>query len=281
MLNDGVHNKFVKVGNATLYAGEIVTLDELRTLPDPERLGPKHYPMRFDMLIDSLHKALSTRGMGIKEQVIGLAKKRQRMVLALNIDSDMNRPDFGMHIGMFSSTDQGWANKLAFGTNVFVCANIGLSAEYVFRRKSTVYAIRDIPKLMNHGISKYVNHFSNEAKYLEQWMEVPISENQAKIFCWDALSNKVVNDARHMFKNVWPRFLKPDYEEHRPGTVFSLMNAFTGAQKERGGNPARVTKDSVNLMGFLKQRFPVDKDKEKEVLNINAMGGVDIVTNML
>lgn len=262
------HRERVCVGNATLYAGELVDIDDLRSLPDPEPIGPNHHPLRFDNLMDCLHDKLAVRGLGIKQEVIGLANERQRLVSALEIDSPENRAEFGMHIGLFSSTDQFIANKLAFGTEVFACTNTALSAEFLLSRKSTRRAFEDLPRLMENGIGRYIAHFTDEAKYIENWMETGLADEDAKLFCWDTLENKIIRDPRFMFNEVWPRVMRPEFEEHRRGTVYALMNAFTGAQKAKGGAVQRVIKDSVNVMGFLKQRFPIAGTEIEDISDI-------------
>jgi len=58
---------------------------------------------------------------------------------------------------------------------------------------------------------------------------------------------------KHLARSVHDLYFKPNYEEIRPRTVWSLSNAFTSAFKEL--DPIPQFKATAKLGGFLEARF--------------------------
>ena len=113
-----------------------VALAELEAMPDPAALGPRHLPLRHDVLVQTIRAEAGRRGFGIAKgsnhrspgaSLFGVLDFR----CAFDADS-------GFALGFRSSQDQSLALRGVAGARVFVCDNLALAgSSFAFRRKHT------------------------------------------------------------------------------------------------------------------------------------------------
>jgi hypothetical protein len=126
-----------KIGESRLVAhcgGNIVGYNDLQALPNPEPLGTRHAPQRFDAVVDLVARNLSRLGFAIADSAFALNKKATQMhgLLECRFD-DAAATIFGLRY----STDQSFPLSVASGERLFVCDNLAFYGAKSITLRST------------------------------------------------------------------------------------------------------------------------------------------------
>jgi len=242
-----------------------VSRHDIVGLPSPDSMGPRHYPIRHDLLLDIVDETLKRRDLHVKEQNFYVSHKGKCMYSSYILNGGTERDGFSMAMAVVGAQDQSSSARMLFGTNIFICSNGMFTGEITLSRKNTRFAPRDLPKLTDRGVNRFVHHYEKDAAYLEAWKEMPVSREQEKALLFDVLVSGLLPRA-HIFNTVYPRVLSPEFAEHRAGTVYALQNAFTESHKERlDRNPFKASQELMELDGMMKSRFRVEQAEAIEI----------------
>jgi len=255
---------------------EAITLDQLRALPNPQRMTETHYPIRHDLLIDTVKEALAPAGYKIHREEYSLqyneADRAQPAVWptegkewnASNATAEVPgaRPNdnfFGIMefksesseisrvAGIRNSGTKKFLAQLGCGERVFVCDNLCFSAQIIVGRKHTRFIERDLEKLTGNAI----HELGAEFQYAEQRVEVYKERELTRMEVHDVMMQTMRSGGCPTSKlQSWVNeFKTPTFEEFAGRSAWSLKNAFTELAK--GFNHRDMTKRTGILTGVL------------------------------
>ena len=245
---------------------ESVTLDELRSLPEPTPLSPTHFPIRHDKLVSTVKNQLIPAGYDIVREEYSL---RQR---------DGHDDMFG--IFEFASQDKTVSNVAAIrnsgsmhflaqigcGERVFVCDNMSFSAQIVVGRKHTRHIERDLPRLAGQAIAKLSAEFDTSAKRLEVYRECELSRAEVHDVMMRSMSMRSHGCPASQLKTWLDEYDHPRHDEFAGSSAWSVKNAFTEVAKR--WNFAQVQSRTAVLTGILDQ--VVDLPAKIEAMTVDA-----------
>jgi len=124
--------------------GELITLDDLRTVPVPERTRT-HVPLPHIELVDMVKYALGFYGHEVIEEHHAIHGERYFGLMTLKSEYG----DYTDTVGLRNSHDRTFPIGIALGSCVFVCSNLSFMGDHVIRRKHTANSKRDLPGLVS------------------------------------------------------------------------------------------------------------------------------------
>ena len=194
--------------------GVRVSLSDLERLPDPQKLGERHAPMRHDVMVRGMLEALETIGLEATKTDLCLdnsehgaysrrkteyPKDRLFGTFDLAPIPGRERPDWlpeaqvserGLAVGFRHSNDQAFAMSAVAGSRIFVCDNLAMSGEAVlFNRKHTIGNVTHrFKEILAEGCDKLAKEFTTLAEQIARLQTTGLSEEQAKAFLIDAFA---------------------------------------------------------------------------------------------
>jgi hypothetical protein len=207
-----------------------VSLDQLRHLPVPEAMGPRHRPIPHHILVDTIVDQVTDRGWTVAKQQLATARKG-RMLFGL---MDLRGPDttegLGTTFGFRSSTNQSFAIRGVAGARVFVCDNLALSGqEFVMNHKLTTRL--NLPFLISKALNKFIDQSKTLMEDIEKMKRILLTDSTAKIRLFNLFNSGAM--PIHLFDDVAQLYFKPQ-DEHpdcQPRSAWGLHNACTRAIK--------------------------------------------------
>lgn len=224
------------------FQSKLVTLDQIRQIPEPLARGSRHKPVHHARLIDTVLAEIGKRNMTITREQYAVA--RNQAALFGVIDFASLKTGRGLSFGFRSSTDQLMAIRAVAGTRVFVCDNLALSGDTIaFHRKHTTGL--DLSEVVGVGFDKFVE----QAQVLDLQIEIleltAVSDVEAKNRIFDVFNAGVL--PLHLFSDVSRFYFKPTDEQTdcQPRTLWGLHNAMTRAARDL--SPVRLFRASIDL----------------------------------
>jgi hypothetical protein len=69
-------------------------------------------------------------------------------------------------------------------------------------------------------------------RQVEAWQRSKLTDVTAKVVIYEAFVEGRLEAPKYLARTAHDLYFEPKYEEFRPGTIWSLSNAFTSALKE-------------------------------------------------
>ncbi|MFI5222716.1 MAG: hypothetical protein ACHQX3_00485 [Nitrospirales bacterium] len=222
------------MSNLIVHAGAArLSLDDLKALPEPKRLGSSHAPVPHSLLVESIEVEAMERGYDVTKMELAVSKDRSQLfgVLDLVPPDGLHTLDRGISIGFRNSTDSTLAIKIVAGTRVFVCDNLALSGDLIaVLRRNTVGL--DLGMELREGFSKFIQHSTTLEVKISILQSVTVADMAAKAQIFDIFNSKIM--PVRLFDDVSQFYFQPTDEmtDCHPRTLWGLHNAFTRAMKK-------------------------------------------------
>jgi len=233
-------------GRLVLHCGaDATSLDDVLAVEVPPATDTWQ-PVSHGVVLGEVVEALGQSGMVIKDAAYALTKGGSRFFGLLEMGKLDH--DYGLVIGVRNSMDKSFPASLATGTNVFCCDNLSFSAEVIISRRHTKNILRDFPGLVQRAVGQIGMLAEREKARIEAYRGYQIDEWELNNF----LVNSVVNSGLPVTKlmDVRGLFREPIHEEHKGGTAWTLLNAYTEVLK---GSLQQLPKRTQVIHGMLDQ----------------------------
>ena len=153
-------------------------------------------------------------------------------------------------VGIRNSVDKSFPLGFCAGSRVFVCDNLAFRSELLVRRKHTIFGERDFTRRIAEAVGSLDSFREQEALRIERMRTFELSDDRADALILRSYERGIVG-AREL-PRVIQQWRNPPFEEFRDRTAWSLLNAFTGAMKERGNSqPQAHAVQTMRLHGLL------------------------------
>lgn len=182
--------------------------------------------------------------------------------------------DYGFYVGLRNSLDKSYAGSMGFGTEVFVCSNGMLSAEYILNRKHTPEIMNDLPRLTGVVMSRFNGHRANIQHRFDVYKHTEVCNQEAHDLIIRAAEVGATNYRQvPTIVQQWKQPDHPEFAEHR--NAWRLLNAFTEAAKM--GSESDLWERSLRLQDLLDSHCGYDAPPV-EVLTSATEEEVEVIT---
>jgi hypothetical protein len=235
--------------NLVLHRGaRPVTADELRHYQAPPPRG-RWFPLSHSRVLDVVAETLGEAGYAIEKQQLGVLRDGSRFFGTLDLKSPI-ADGISLAVGVRNSVDQSFPLGFCAGHRVFVCDNLAFRSELLVRRKHTIHGERDFVRRIAEAVGSLPSFREQEAIRIERMKEAELDHDQADALILRGFERGIVG-AREL-PRVLQQWRNPPFEEFRPRTAWALLNAFTGALKERSSSqPQSYATQTMRLHALL------------------------------
>ncbi|MFO0809055.1 MAG: DUF932 domain-containing protein [Gemmataceae bacterium] len=225
-----------------------VTAEELRGYRPPASEGRWH-PIAHARVLEVVGTTLREAGYEVKGERLALARDGHRFFGTLDLGTPLGS-GVSLAVGVRNSTDKSFPLGFCAGSRVFVCDNLAFRSELLVRRKHTLNGERNFVRAIGSAVTTLAGFRESEAARVRRLLHTTLTDDQADALILRSWERGIVG-AREL-----PRVLKewrtPSFEEFEPRTAWSLLNAFTGALRDRAASqPAAYATQTIRLNGLL------------------------------
>jgi len=235
--------------NLILHRGaKAVSVEDLQAYQAPPPEG-RWYPISHGRVLSVVTDTLGEAGYTIEKQQLGVMRDGSRFFGTLDLGSPV-ADGVTLAVGLRSSVDKSFPLGFCAGSRVFVCDNLAFRSELLVRRKHTVFGERDFVRRIAEAVSSLPSFQEQEAHRIERMRSAELADDQADALILRGFERGIVG-AREL-PRVLQQWRNPPHEEFRPRTAWALLNAFTGAMKERGVvSPQLYATQTMRLQALL------------------------------
>lgn len=221
-----------------------------------EDLDKYEYPARTDTYVPILHKDLAElvleqgdkQCFAVRNTDYSVAKNGNIMrgIFAFIGDD----PAMDMQIGIVNSYDKSRTVTIGLGSQVFICQNGMVSADYTMKRKHTGSVEEDIKFMIEESVKKLYDEYRRNIEVRNRLFEIEVSKSKyaeliGRMFIEeDIITSTQLNIVKREF-NESKLFPEP--------TAWSMYNHVNQALKS--GHPADYITQHVNLHKFMLENF--------------------------
>ena len=217
-----------------LHAGaEPVDYAGLRALVVPAAT-PTHVPVAHHSVVDMVKYALGYHGHELVQEDYGVTPDGDKFFGVLSLRSPYG--DYTDMVGLRNSHNKTFPISIAIGSRVFVCDNLAFSAEIVIKRRHTLNAKRDLPRLVGEVIEPLGEARKAQALTFERYKALPLPDELADQAIMGMYRQGVINVTR--IAEVLKAYEEPphDWGDKTPWRLFNAATfSLTGKVAE---NPA-------------------------------------------
>lgn len=203
----------------------LISLDDLRKIKTPAKTET-HHPIPHHEVVDALVAKLGSEGMFVSRTELAVSQNGQRCFGLIEIDRGLDGLHFAM--GLRNSHDMSMCLGLTVGYRVFVCDNMGFYGDFMPILRKHTSGI-DLQRTISMGVDVIQRSLDPMVKSITLQRAMPLSDMEAKLVIYRAFIEGELDVPRHLGKDVHGNYFKPIYNDFAPRTVWSLVNAMTGA----------------------------------------------------
>jgi hypothetical protein len=235
--------------SSTLVAhsgGQIVTLADLKQIPAPEALGPRHYPVKHFDLVETTRVELAKVGLEPVKEQYAVSHNAAKLFATWDLVPRENGPvlvpervkaDRGLSFGFRHGNDRSIAIEMVCGNRVFVCDNMMFSGDSIILHRMHTKNV-SLHDEVGRGITKMLDGYSNFEANIERLENTKLSDEQAKALLVDAFMKVRVLAPKYL-RHVFEWYFR-NYEQApdcAPRTAYGLINAFTRTLRDEVKSP--------------------------------------------
>ena len=211
--------------------GQVIERDALFGIQTPPATDT-WFPLSHRHLVVEVESQLVDAGFNLLGQTHAISHDGNRYFGILEVSQFGNMPQngHGWVVGLRNSHDKTFPAGLVAGTRVFICDNLAFSGLIQIRRKHTRFAVRDLRQLTARAIGQLGTHLVQLDKRIAAYQQMCLTDSRAHDLVIKATDCRAITTSQ--IPEVLAHWRKPEHEEFRPRTAWSLFNAFTEAFKE-------------------------------------------------
>ncbi len=218
-------------------------LDLVKTPPADVDTG--WTPIPHNVLLEQVLNSMTSVGYTVSDEQHVLNKNGMQYFGLLTVKYN---DEYQLLIGLRNSHDKAFSAWLLCGSRVFLCDNLGFSAEIKMSRKHTRHIMRDLPGLTMTAVGKLGDMSKHQDQRFAAYKRHELTDNQADHLVVQMLRNQIIV-ARQIPKiiNEWDNPSHPEFAADGR-TAWRLFNAVTEASKGRLNALPRATMGLHGMM---------------------------------
>src|SRR5438105_3010493 len=222
-----------------------LTREHLGLIPSPE--GTDTYqPLPHHDIVEALLETLAFRHISVVRDEYAVSEDGMKMFGVLDLETTFEGCRFS--IGIRNANDKSMRLAMTVGYRVFVCDNLAFQGDFtpVLAKHSKRFSLVDSLAI---GVDRIQRNFEPLQRQVENWRDMQITAEQAKLVIYEAFIEGELEVPRHLAKDVHRCYFHPEHDAFAPRTMWSLSNAFTSALKKL--EPVAFYRATAKLGSFL------------------------------
>jgi hypothetical protein len=235
--------------NLMLHAGaSLVTLEQLREYKAPPPEG-RWFPISHATVLDAVKGTLNETGYQVKTEKLALNREGSRFFGTLHLATPVAN-GVALAVGIRNSTDKTFPLGFCAGNRVFVCDNLAFRSELLVRRKHTRFGEQRFRQAIAEAVMSLGTFKEAEQLRIKAMMEQELRPEQADSLILRSFEKGVISTPQ--LPKIIREWREPSFEDFRPRTVWSLLNAFTTVLGDRATTqPAKFAVQTMRLNHLL------------------------------
>lgn len=230
---------------------KLVTENELLEFTAPPPQG-RWYPVSHSRVLDTVRSTLTEAGYEIKNARLGVTPDGQRFFGTLDLGTPI-QSGITLAVGIRNSTDKSFPLGFCAGNRVFCCDNLAFRSELLVRRRHTLHGEKRFVAAIASAVVALGSFREAETERIRRMMYLDLSDDQADALILRSYERGIIS-VREL-PRVLHEWRNPSFEEFRPRTAWSLLNAFTSALRDRAvQRPQQHAVQTIRLNGLLEVR---------------------------
>lgn len=243
----------------------IVTLDDLRKLPDPKPIGNYHVPVRHDLLVSEIEKQVEQAGYVIRREQLAInggMHSGDRIFGTLDLTPMSTTAKLGTvqgrAVGFRHGNDGSMALGMVAGERVFVCDNMMFSGDAVVMHRKHTKGF-DLQRDVAEAMDRLVDRFIDLDALVEKMQNEALPDRTAEAVIYDAFMRSDVMALRHMpevhdwYFGAAEENAAETITDVAPRSAWGLYNAFT--RVIRGFEPHRTQEATAGVTRYFTREF--------------------------
>ena len=228
--------------------GHLVTYEELQAVKTPEPEG-RWVPIGHATVLDTVKSTLLDAGFEVRDQKLALDRNGTRFFGTLDLATPL-ASGISLCVGTRNSIDRSFSQGFLAGAKVFVCSNTSFRADLMVSKRHTKHGQHRFAEAIVGAVSSLKLFKETEADRINRMIHHELTADQADALMLRAYERGLIG-ARELPK-VIREWREPSFEEFQPRTVFSLLQAFTSALRERAtAHPQQYAVQTMKLNALL------------------------------
>ena len=236
---------------------QLITRQEMRHIPVPPPMGPRHHPYSFADFADNTVNAIERAGYSVTDEEFAVQKDGMRVFGILKVSNSpdvspavptlassenvpaLYKPKWNLVVGVRGSNDQSVSRGLVIGSQVMVCSNLCFSGDLgKWNRKQTTNVESDMPDIIRRAVDQLDRKNDELTVNFDAFNAAKVDRDGGDRILMDILRGGGFSASQ--FERAvehWDR-LPADLEEHSANgrTLWWLFNACTHGLKPTGRN---------------------------------------------
>ncbi len=235
--------------NLCLHRGSrLVNREELDTVDAPPATAT-WFPLRHSQVLDTVRSTLEASAFHVERAQLSLSQNNARFFGILDLATAVAHGTT-LAVGIRNSVDKTFPLGFCAGCRVFVCDNLAFRSELLVVRKHTVNGMVRFQEAIASAVQSLSQFREAEADRIRSMQQFELSDVHADSLLLRAFETGIVSLRR--FPDVVSAWRNPPHEEFGDRTMWSLLNAFTGALNTvRVGNPQQFALQTIRLNSLL------------------------------
>lgn len=225
----------------------LITRQQLALIPTP--LATKTYkPISHVKIVEALIETLSFRRIAIVHDEYAISKDGSKCFGLLELSEEFTGCRFAL--GIRNAHDKSLRLAMTVGLRVVVCSNLAFEGDFVPIKVKHSSKL-DLGECVSVGVDRMQRKFLSLKNQVERWREEYLPNDLARLVMYEACVDKKLVPLK-LLPKIHQHYFKPEHEEFKDPSLWSLSNAFTSAFKEL--SPIRQFELTAKLGSFL-ERF--------------------------
>lgn len=225
-----------------------VTREELDAIEAPPPTET-WYPLKHSIVFDAVGQTLQDAGFDLGPVRLAVSRNDARLFATIDLSTPLAAGVL-LAVGIRNSCDKSFPLSFCAGARVFVCDNLAFRSELLVSRKHTRFGRERFQEAIAGAVQALHQFKVTETARLRRMQEAELSEDTAALYMLQAFDKNLVSHL--VLRQALAEWHNPSFEEFRPRTLFSLLNAFTTALRHRRDrNPGEYAMQTMRLQHLL------------------------------
>ncbi len=207
------------------------------------------FPLRHSHVLDAVLETLEASTFHVQSVQLSLSKDNARFFGTVDLSMAVTG-EATLAVGVRNSVDKTFPLGFCAGCRVFVCDNLAFRSELLVARKHTLHGGVRFREAIALAVQSLGQFREAEAARIEQMRAFRLTDMHADSLMLQAYEQGIVS--LRSLPPVIKAWRRPAHSEFADRSLWSLMNAFTGAMKQRSvSNPQQFAHQTIRLNALL------------------------------
>lgn len=226
----------------------VVSREELDTVESPPHTET-WFPLRHSHVLDVVVDTLESTDLQVHRLQLSLSQGNARFFGTLDLRSSVSN-GVSLAVGVRNSIDKTFPLGFCAGSRVFVCDNLAFRSELLVARKHTLNGGVRFQEAISLAVQSLGQFQQAESNRIDRMRVFPLTDMHAESLMLQAYERDLIS--HRALPQVIDAWRKPTHPEFEDRSLWSLLNAFTGAIQGRArSNPQQFALQSIRLQALL------------------------------